>query len=96
MTPFESNQSYFPIYKKPPIYPKSALRQRKEGYVVVEFTVDEKGMVRDPRVVVNEGGKTFEQPSLDAVMTFRYAPRFINGQAVVVKGVQNKLNFSIN
>jgi len=96
MTPFESNQSYFPIYKKSPVYPKSALRQRKEGYVIVEFTVDEKGLVRDPRVVVTEGDKAFEQPSLDVVRTFRYAPRFIDGQPVAVEGVRNKLYFSIS
>lgn len=96
MTPFESNQSYFPIYKKSAVYPKSALRQGKEGYVIVEFTVDEKGLVRDPRVVVTKGNKAFEQPSLDAVKTFRYAPRFIDGQPVVVEGVRNKLTFSIS
>lgn len=95
MTPFESTQSYFPIYKKNPIYPTSALRQGKEGYVIVEYTVDEKGLVRDPRVVVTEGDKAFEQPALDAVKTFRYAPRFIDGRPVAVEGVQNKLYFSI-
>jgi TonB family protein len=95
MTPFESTQSYFPIYKKNPIYPKSALRQGKEGYVVVEFTVDEKGFVRDPHVIAIEGGQVFEQPALDAVKTFRYAPRFIDGQPVAVEGVQNKLYFSM-
>lgn len=95
MTPFESTQSYFPIYKKAPVYPKSALRSGKGGYVVLEFDVDENGFVRKPRVIATKGGKIFEQPSLDVVMTFRYAPRFIDGQAVVVKGVQNRLDFSI-
>jgi TonB family protein len=95
MTPFESTQSYFPIYKKAPVYPKSALRRGKEGYVILEFDVDENGFIREPRVIATKGGKIFEQPSLDVVKTFRYAPRFIDGQAVVVNGVQNKLTFSI-
>lgn len=95
MTPFDSSQNYFPIYKQPPVYPKSALRARIEGYVVLQYDVDENGFVRDPRLVKLEGDKNFEQVSFDAVQTFRYAPRFIDGQAVVVKGVQNKFNFSI-
>jgi len=96
MTPFESNQSFFPIYKKPPVYPKSALSRGKQGYVIVEYSVDEKGFVRDPRVVAIEGDKVFEQASLDAVKKFRYAPRFIDGQPVAVEGVQNKVFFSIS
>ena len=96
MTPFESTQEYFPLYKKPAVYPKSALHQRNEGYVVVQFTVDENGFVREPRVIRVEGDKAFERPALDAVKTFRYAPRFVDGEAVAVKGVQNKITFSIN
>jgi len=96
MTPFESAQDYFPIYKQLPVYPKSALRSRKEGYVILEFDVDENGFARDPRVIATKGSKIFEQPSLDVVKTFRYAPRFIDGQAVVVRGVQNKATFTIN
>lgn len=96
MSPFESSQNYFPLYKKPPIYPKSALRQRNEGSVVIQYAVDERGFVRNPTVRRVEGGKVFEQPALDALKTFRYAPRFVDGKAVAVNGVQNKFNFWIN
>jgi TonB family protein len=95
MTPFESSQNYFPIYKRPPVYPPSALRLRKEGYVIVQYVVDKNGFVRNPRVIKVQGDKDFERPALDAVKKFRYAPRFIDGQAVAVKGVQNKFNFAI-
>jgi TonB family protein len=96
MTPFESAQEYFPLYKRPPVYPRAALRERQEAAVVVEFTVDEKGFVKDPIVVWSNGPKIFDQPSLDAVIKFRYAPRFIDGKPVSVKRVQNKLTYSIN
>jgi TonB family protein len=95
MTPFKSNQDYFPVYKKVPSYPRSALAQHKEGFVVVEYEVDENGFVRNPEVIETQGGKKFEGPALDAAMKFRYAPRFVDGQSVSVKGVQNKFTFSI-
>ena len=95
MTPFESSQEYFPIYKKVPEYPLSALVRKNEGYVIVQYAVAENGFVRNPKVTKTEGDKDFEGPALEAAKEFRYAPRFIDGQPVVVKKVQNKFSFTI-
>lgn len=92
--PIEPNQSYTPLYKKPPDYPRRALRKRKSGWVVVEFEVDHEGFVRDPRVV-KSSDSVFNQSAVDSATTFRYAPRFINGKPVTTEKVQNKIRYEI-
>ena len=95
MTPFESAQDYFPLYKQPPAYPRSALRRGVEGYVILEYSVDENGFVREPKIVKHQGHPDFEVAAFSAVRKFRYAPRFVDGKPVMVKGVQNKFTFTI-
>lgn len=95
MTPFESTQEYFPILKRAPEFPMAALRSGKAGFTVVEYDVNEQGIVVNPRVVRNEGHDDFEEASLAAAREFRYAPRFVDGEPVVVRGVQNKFTYEI-
>ena len=66
-----------------------------EGWVQTEFDVDESGFVRDARVVESAGGDGFEAAALDAVRGFRYAPKFVDGEAVAVQGVRNLIKFEI-
>lgn len=93
MTPYGENQDFQPLYKPDPEYPVFALGQGRSGWVMVEYEVDDKGFVRNPRIVGSNGDKAFHQPSLNAVNKFRYAPRFEEGKAVTVLGVRNKFKF---
>ena len=83
------------LYKKAPTYPANAWRQRIEGWVQMEFDVDENGFVRDAKVVESDGGVGFETAALEAVRGFRYAPRFADGEAVASPGVRNLIKFEI-
>jgi protein TonB len=85
---------YLPIVKVAPVYPTRALARRMEGYVLVEFSVSPSGSVKDV-VVVESTAEIFERPAIDAVMKFRYKPRIVDGQAVEVHGVQNKIMFDL-
>ena len=93
--PWTGNDDYQPLFKRAPTYPRSALQRNTEGFVVLEFTVDEMGFVRSPKVVDSEGGSAFHKPSLEAAREFRYAPRFVDGKAVPVDNVRNRIIFSI-
>jgi len=87
---------YLPIVKVAPIYPRRALSRGIEGYVIVEFTVTKLGTVRDVRVVESEPSSgIFDDAAVAAAEKFKYKPRVIDGQAVEVPGVQNKLTFKI-
>lgn len=86
---------YLPIVQVPPVYPPSALQQRIEGWVLVEFTIGTEGQVKNPRVVAAEPVNVFEQSALDAVQRFRFRPRLMGSQPVEVTGVQNRIRFRL-
>ena len=87
---------YLPIVKVAPAYPRRALARGIEGWVIIEFTVTRLGTVRDPRVIDSEP-KTgiFHQAALAAARRFKYKPRVIDGVAVEVPGVRNKITFRL-
>jgi periplasmic protein TonB len=91
-----SDGEYLPIVKVAPVYPRRALSRGIEGYVIVEFTVTKQGTVRDPQVLKAEPESLFERAAMDAALKFKYKPRVVNGEAVEVAGVQNKISFQIN
>ena len=95
MTPFTSTQDYLPLVKKAPMYPRSANQKGQEGYVTLEYDVDESGFVINPKVVDSAGPKSFEQASIKAAKEFRYAPSFKDGKPVLTEGVQNRFTFEL-
>lgn len=45
------DQEFIPLFRPDPQYPRSMIRNRIEGHVVLSFSVDENGFVRNPEVV---------------------------------------------
>ena len=87
---------YLPIVKVAPIYPQRALTRGVEGFCVVEYTVTRQGTIRDPFVVEDQcTSSLFHRASLQAALKFKYKPRIIDGEAVEVRGVQNKFTYEI-
>ena len=89
-----SDGEYLPIVKVAPVYPSRALSRGLEGYVIVEFTVTQTGAVKDV-FVVESTSSLFERAAVEAAFKFKYKPRVIDGVAVEVPGVQNKITFEI-
>ena len=87
-----SDGEYLPIVKVAPVYPSRALSRGLEGYVIVEFTVTQTGAVKDV-FVVESTSSLFERAAVQAAYKFKYKPRVIDGVAVEVPGVQNKITF---
>lgn len=86
---------YLPIVKVAPVYPRRAVDRGIEGYVIVEFTVTKTGAVRSPRVVEYEPSTIFNKAALAAALKFKYKPRIVNGEAIEVHGVLNKITFKL-
>ena len=86
---------YLPIVKVAPVYPRRAVDRGVEGYVIVEFTVTKTGAVRDPRVVEYHPSTIFNKAALAAALKFKYKPRIVNGEAIEVHGVLNKITFQL-
>ena len=89
-----SDGDYLPIVKVAPIYPRRAQSRGIEGYVIVEFTVTRTGTVRDV-TVVESTSSLFERAAVNAAAKFKYKPRVVDGSAIEVPGVRNKITFQL-
>ena len=65
-----------------PPYPELARRARVQGSVVLECVIDERGRVRDLRVV--SGHPLLADAAAEAVGAWTYTPTTLNGQAIAV------------
>lgn len=91
--PTDSNA--VPIAQIQPQYPTRAAERGIEGFVIVEFDVNETGAVVDPEVLVSVPDGVFDRASLRALERWRYQPKFIDGKAVPMRGLQTKFSFNL-
>jgi protein TonB len=63
-----------PIKRVDPQYPADAARSGTQGYVEVEFVVDESGNVASVSVVNAKPARTFEAAAVKAVKQWQFAP----------------------
>ncbi|MFS1704255.1 TonB family protein [Alteromonas sp. AMM-1] len=96
MTPWDDNQEPDPIYRVNPVYPRDAAIARREGYVVIEFDIDEQGFVHSPDVLEYQGSKKFIRSTLDALEQWRYAPKFTDGEPVVAQNMKVQMDFKLS
>jgi periplasmic protein TonB len=68
-------------FQMAPPYPPSARAEGRTGDVTVEFTVDEKGHVVEPRVM-NSTDSVFDAAALQAVAKWRFDPGTQHGHVV--------------
>lgn len=97
-TPWTGTADYQPLYKPSPTYPRRAVVRNAEAYVLLEFTVDKMGFVREPKVIESNPNnrsqvkwelvRAFEDAAIDAAKGFRYAPKFVDGEPVAVEDVR--------
>ena len=73
-----------PLQQVPPKYPSDMARQKMEGVVKLEFTVDANGRVVNPRVVESPH-RSFESAALAAIRQWRFEPGRRGGQKVPMK-----------
>lgn len=92
---FSSDGEYLPIVKVAPIYPRRAQTRGIEGYVLLEFTVTKTGAVRDPHILESKPPGIFDRSALNAALKFKYKPKVVNGVAIDVAGVKNRITFEL-
>ena len=71
-----------PIVKVSPLYPESALNQRKEGKVALNFIVGVDGEAINIQVI-NSEGELFNSAAVQALKKCRYHPKY-SGKSVAV------------
>lgn len=71
-----------PDQKPAPEYPRSALRNRESGTVLVRVDVDTNGMPTEVVLEKKSGSRDLDRAALDALKKWRFQPAQRNGQAV--------------
>lgn len=90
-----NNSSMIPLVRATPSYPSRALQRGIEGFVVVSFTVDVMGDVKDPTVIFAEPEGYFERAALQAISKWKYSAKVENGNPVPVHGIQQRIVFNM-
>ena len=77
------------------MYPRRAQTRGIEGYVLLEFVVTKTGAVRDPVVIESKPSGIFDRAAMNAALKFKYKPKVMNGTAIDVAGVRNRITFEL-
>jgi len=93
---FSSDGEYLPIVKVAPVYPRRAQTRGIEGYVLLEFTVTKTGAVENPVVIEAKPPGIFDRAAINAALKFKYKPKVVNGAAIDVAGVRNRITFELS
>jgi TonB family protein len=90
-----TQEEYLPVVTVPPVYPPRAAQRDLEGYVVVSYTVNERGETENIEVVESSAA-VFDRASIEAVEKYRYRPRIVDGRTVAVEGVTARVIFELS
>lgn len=78
-----------------PSYPAAAVRNRQNGWVEVQFTVDADGSVKNARVTAAEPRGVFDREALTAVQKAKFEARLEKG-APVSSTLRRRIEFKLN
>ena len=95
MVPFNMDQEPTSLFQRMPEYPASALRNHREGYAVVKFTISDTGIPDDVTAIETGGSTSFGGAAEEYVKRLRYAPRFVDGKAVDTPDRKVKISFNL-
>ncbi len=86
--PGAADSDVVPIVRISPQYPRQALLNGQEGWVKLEFTITPDGRVLDPAVVDSDPRGVFERAAMQAIIRWKFRPRYVDGQAITRRASQ--------
>ena len=78
-----------------PRYPSRALSRGIEGWVLLEFAIDELGLAVNPVVIESEPTGIFDRAATSAVKRWKYRPMIEDGRPRIRPGVRQLISFEI-
>ena len=78
-----------------PRYPSRALSRGIEGWVLLEFSIDELGLAVNPVVIESEPPGIFDRAATSAVKRWKYRPMIEDGRPRMRPGVRQLISFEI-
>ncbi|KAF5429826.1 protein TonB [Candidatus Methanophagaceae archaeon] len=82
---FMDERELTPLVQIPPFYPHEAKMLSREGMVELEYTVTEKGLVKDIVIVNAKNKNLFGRAAMRAVSKWKYKPLIVDGKPVPVR-----------
>ncbi len=76
-------------------FPRHLLREGEVGWVELLSDVDESGFTVNTRLTRASGDDAFDKAAIAAAAGYRYAPRFVDGQATYTKDVRQRIQLRI-
>lgn len=89
-----SDRDVQPLVRFPGVVPDSAIREGKSGHCKIRFDVNAWGAPFNIDAF-SCSHSMFEHESIRAVTKFEYAPKLVNGIAVVRRGVETKITYRV-
>ncbi len=78
-----------------PRYPSRALSRGIEGWVLLEFSIDQLGQAIDPVVVEADPPGVFNRSAVNAVKRWKYRPMVEDGKPAIRQGVRQLFSYQI-
>ena len=82
------------VLRRSPPYPRLLKRRGIEGYVLVEFTVTEQGLVQDPVIIESRPHEDFGKSVTRTVRYWKFKPYRLDGKPVAVR-VRQGIDFTM-
>ena len=82
---FMDERELTPLVQIPPFYPPEAKMLGREGMIELEYTVTEKGLVKDIIIVDAKNRNLFGQAAMRAVSKWKYRPLIVDGKPAPVR-----------
>ncbi|MCU9951331.1 energy transducer TonB [Pseudomonas sp. PDM13] len=76
------DQPSFLTPPKPPIYLAQARRRNQQGVVLVEVRLDERGGLREMKLLRSSGIESLDEAAMNAVASWRFRPEVQDGEPV--------------
>lgn len=78
------------------VYPPEPHDAKVEGSVLVQYDVDEEGLVSNIRVISSSPTGVFDKAAVEFVRTWRFQPQKRSGVAEAVENVQSRISFTLD
>ncbi|WNC68954.1 TonB family protein [Thalassotalea nanhaiensis] len=84
-----------PIVRVAPKYPIPAMRDGKQGWVQLAFSIDEVGRVKNIKVLASEPKRIFNKAAIQALKKWKYKARMVSGKPIEQHNLTVQLDFKI-
>jgi protein TonB len=91
----QNDRDVIPLVRINPDYPADMLAAKREGQVILQFTITTTGTTRDI-AAVGSSTPEFVPAAVAALAKWRYQPQMENGQPVERVGVRTMISFRLD